>query len=246
MKSYRADKIFINDWNQLSIKRFMKVLPLLPKSQHHEGKLHLLAALCKKSSVFKKLNPYQVVDLFEVLEFLEKPFCNFVIPMIKIRFKKYFAPKPLLSNTSFLQFISADTYFTKFIHTQDEVWLNKLICCLYLPANSTFSSDLVENNLLKLSGIKNEYKQIILFNFAQSLNKIKLERPHIFPRMVEDEDFNPTPINQGAMYQSLLYDLAEMPVFGSYEQTKNSNALVVLDYLEKKAKENVTKKSKAV
>jgi hypothetical protein len=54
-------------------------------------------------------------------------------------------PNSSLANCTLWEYIKAEQYFTKYLQTKDQKWLNQLIAVLYRPARSDFHPDLHED-----------------------------------------------------------------------------------------------------
>lgn len=91
--------------------------------------------------VLRKVNPVQVVSLQPTVAFLRdpsqgRPLTAQLLPRLPGQpwyRRPLFGPSASFQNLTFLEFIFADTYFLRYLQTNEEVWLEQLVAVLYRP-----------------------------------------------------------------------------------------------------------------
>jgi hypothetical protein len=185
----------------------------------------------------------------------EPPLRNY-FPLLKTKSGNLLPSATDLSNICFGEWCFLDTYFEFYFRSHgDEKWLNRMIATAYrLPDpgasenNPDYSGDLRQAFNENLVNIHSEYikdlpkhtKMAIFQWIAIALKKVKMIRPNVFPQVDPqlDENGKPVPIasnESGSSWMDIYTDLIG-PKFGTTDQLKKTNAMFVLDYLEKEQK----------
>lgn len=264
MKTLTAQALFITSWAELDAVDAWRALTYKGNmATALEARLHiqygynlkaLLHLLSTDKHTIKKLSAAQLVDIYnDPAMFWHKPFTCFYLPKLSTSSFTLYAPLEDLESTTFSHFKYIDAAFTAYLlaahhHRQLEAagLLNKFIATLYTPL-SGFNATRVaaiqkEINLL-------QYQQsLIITAYANIRTNIINRCTFLFPKPHNPQTGSqtkkapPTPVFTGPMWHNLHYDLAETEAFKGFEASGQSNVYDVLDYLDKKAKENKTRK----
>lgn len=131
----------------------------------------------------------------EEIRILESKLTKQVMPTFKLYFKKYYGPGDRLFNIIFDEFLEADNHFLKFLQTQDDKELDKLVATLYRKrdrktkkTNQEFSGDvrqpfndnLITRNSKKLHKLPREKKLLIFFFYQGCRNFLTINFPAVF------------------------------------------------------------------
>lgn len=226
--------------------------------------------LCKKKNIFKKLTNAQILDIADDLNFLHATWYIFHITYLKTKHGTIFRPQERLLSFTFWQLIMADIQYSKFLvlnyqeSTKQEEVLNKLVAVIYQPKPGQFTDEDIDKYANALpKGLTFELKYLILHTYSNIRKYIVEERcPTLFnyspchpeeaKRPKDLKDSSPSVLNDervapqytGDMWQQILFDASESPTFSGLQNAKNARMYDVLDYLEKKAKENKNRRSK--
>lgn len=265
MKAYKAEDLFYNAWSSLSLPEYLKILELLPLynqtfsktiSREERGilKKKILERLCKNKKIFKKLTGPQLLDLFKIADFITRPDPDFHVKKLKIKtklfYRNYFSPDFQMKDSTFYEFIKADTYFSRHIITGSESQLDLMIAVLYRPVEmwsrkkKKFDDNNVEDKAKRISSISPALKAAIFFDYSICRTEIIKSCPNLFPAPLnkksdDDVEENGGCKDMGPVWLDILTDAGEMPYFKGNEGVKEANVYEVLYYLDKKAKERL-------
>lgn len=247
-------------WEELSPEQFGAAIYMLivtTKADPLWIRLSLLTLLFNKNypilEGLSKLDRYTLME--ECCRFFyetEPPLQNFHPTL-----KDLIPCNPDLSNISFGEWCFLATYFNYYQEFKDQKWLIRMIATVYRPRNPQASEDnpdytgdlrqeFNENLIVKraetLSDLEETIQTAIFQWLCIAMQKVKEMRPEIFPiiQPARDEDGNPIASlmqnnkDQGSWIE-VFNDLIG-PKFGTPEQLKKTNAMLVLDYLNKEQK----------
>ncbi len=168
-------------WDELSPTQFLCVNHLM-----HE-KWNMEQFFCKffpiKQKVLHGLDGFQIFKLSEQIEFLSDTTlpCNvWIIP----RFDQYRRPQPNLEGVTLQQWMMVDTYFSRYISSGKEEYLNYAIAALYLRKGVRFSGKRTVNikkEARRISRIDPIKKEAIFLNYVLIKNWLSKSYPYLFP-----------------------------------------------------------------
>jgi len=190
-------------------------------------------------------------ELIALANFLfeEPPAQNF-LPKLKIRKVPCLAPADNLSNLSFGEWCFAFQYYTNYRITQDLSWLDKMIACLYRPADpaqdptsvnykgdlrEVFNENLITKRAKDVAAIESRFKLAVWAWFTAAVNQVMAMRPNVFPKtpdtVDEDQEEQAAYHSDQRTWLSVFRELLG-PKWGTTEQLKHTNAMFVLDAME--------------
>ena len=243
-KQYQVSDLFYTEWKQLSAAKRVLVHELnrgrlaLPPEQQGTYIILIMRALRKRPLLVDRLNEAQVVDIFNSLTFLAKPWLFFAAPPAPLKVGGYAAPDEKLGNLTFDHFIYADSEFTQ-CNTEDEAkrTAHMLALCdiLYRPGK------LVTNGKYQLPpGYAKVYPAWVkqaFYTFGNVRDYIVNACVHLFPPPAEDEKPTHSRVTALQIWTDMKFALAEQGTFGTYKEVGEQPLYEVIWYLEKKAKE---------
>jgi hypothetical protein len=238
--AYTVQELFHNEWEQLSGKVIAEVYALYLQLQSVEKDskeygffmIAILRRLRKRPLVIDKINVEQAVDIFNDLQFLNKPWYAFphLQPQLrgfsKMLYKKLHKPDDKLAQHTFDHFIYADNEYSSYVVTQDDKYLNRLVATLY---QKTFDKEAVEP-IAKTLKLDEWQKQLVFFTFSHVRAFVMKRCKTLLPSVSSSEESKPRPT--GAMWLKIKHRLAETPAFQGYDKAGSANMYSTLDYLE--------------
>lgn len=251
-------------WEELTPGQFGTAIYLLrvtTKADPDWIRLSLLTLLFQKHwPVLEGVSPDDRQTLLEELtKFFyetEPPLKNFFPHLKELHF---IGPDTDLNNISFGEWCFLDTYFKYYIQFKDIKWIIRMIATVYrpldpeaAPQNSTkytgdlreeFNENLILNRVPAIEALPEKVRMAIFQWLLLALEMVKEQRAEFFPRiqLPLDEDGNPFQPEQsgdsgeGGNWIDIFNDLIG-PKFGTPDQLKKTNAMLVLDYLNKEQK----------
>lgn len=260
MQEFSVSDIFHNSWDSLraekggnqiiKIMRYLQVIQVAKRQKDYTRFGYyvriIIRSIVRKQNenILAKLDPEQLVDIFNDLAFIRSPWYFFPQPLIKgsngVMFK---APDEHLANMSYNQWKFADAKFTAFLVHKNEGTteaahqeLGKLMACLYIPEGGFRESD-IEKNAAVLSSRMKQWEQLLaLETFGHIRTKIVLREKDLFPSSSKEKNSGEI-VYTGEMWKNLHYDLADTEAFRGYDAAGQANIYHALDYLNKKAEE---------
>ena len=260
-----VEDTFINSWADLKADRVAillhwrdKLVRALADNMHDTAGMYkamIVRFLVRKKKVFKYLNPAQINDIADDLNFIHEPWYDFHVTWIKSKLGKIYQPETHLSSMTFWQLVKVDAEYSKFLILNyreaqgQEYLLDRLIAILYQPEPGKFDDNDIEDYANALpKGLSFDLKYLILHTYSNCRKYIVNERCRTLFNVgsVEAQDVAslPEPTYTGKMWQNMLFDLSETPAFSGLETAKNSRVFDALDYLEKKAIDQENQKRK--
>lgn len=110
--------------------------------EYFAAKILMINKLAKiKFRTALKITASQYADMLPIVDFLDKKIDinKNHLPKIRVRCRTFYGPEVGLKFSSFLEFITADTYFINVQKSTDPLMMFKLIACLYRPKQSSIS-----------------------------------------------------------------------------------------------------------
>lgn len=176
-------------WDELTSDQFIQVIRYITGASS-EDKL-FAAILGIRMRLIKRIDTFILYKLGELLSFLNDDnikLDHFIIPALKTGRQTLHAPSVRLSDVSLQQFMSADTFFSYYVITQREEFINKLVASLYLTKLETFvqkdkNSRLVDidKKILTLKKIPYTTRYAIFLNWSFIKNWLGHIFPYMFP-----------------------------------------------------------------
>jgi len=118
-REYQVTDLFYTQWSELSVSQRVKIHELnvarneQPLEQQGTYIILIMRELRKRPLLVDRLNEAQVVDIFNSLTFLAKPWLFFAAPPTRLALRGYAAPDAKMGNLTFDHFIYADSEFTQ-------------------------------------------------------------------------------------------------------------------------------------
>jgi len=177
--------MFPSKWNQLTKEQLLYVAHLLSQNFTKQEIVVMLTIYFSKLHVqqITRQNPLIFVELEHQYDFLFKEIklTNNLLPIVKVKFKKFHSPEAGLSNMTYEQFIIfSETYYSQYIKSGDDEHLNLFLASLYTRKKNVFDADLVEKNAKELGKLSVAEKTAILFFYQGSRHYLGLKFPELF------------------------------------------------------------------
>jgi len=245
-------------WNELSKKQLLYIADywqawqLLAKNKLdlNRAKALLFVQLMKGTTVFNKKKRVTLIKgLTNEEQWALLQLTNFVFekntlttcpfPVIKIGFKRFYAPNNKLGNIKALEFHFADFFYMKYVQTEQEEDLNNMIACIYRPAPKKsetgekripFYSGKIEEYALAISKLSFAQKQSILLWYIGCRTFI-VEK---YSRLFSSENQSSAK-NNG--WLPLIMALSG-DKFGNYDQTSQTDLILILMEVEEAKERN--------
>jgi hypothetical protein len=211
-------------WNELSRRQLLQLAQAhgqeFPSAAHqHEALLHILLQVPRR--VFQRLNGVQRIELRRYARFLREPqenasFTTQLLPVLWCRLRRYFGPRDNFRNLRFHEFIFADTYFLRYVQTNDEAWLDQLVAVLYRPQRAgyapysvkyegdrreDFSEHLVAARAQRLARLPHYVKYAVLLWYRGCRHNLERRYDYVFTESTQKKA-------AGAGWQDVLHELA--------------------------------------
>jgi hypothetical protein len=238
-REYQVTDLFYTQWSDLSAGQRVKIHELnvarneQPLEQQGTYIILIMRELRKRPLLVDRLNEAQVVDIFNSLTFLAKPWLFFAAPPTRLALRGYAAPDAKMGNLTFDHFIYADSEFTQCGGDEKAALqhMETLAAILYSPGK------LVTNKSYKLPAANALFVKQAFYTFGNVRDYIVSACTHLFPAPAEDA--KPMPRNTSALqlWTDMKYALAEQGVFGTYKEVGEQPLYEVITYLEKRAKD---------
>lgn len=149
------------------------------------------------NSLINRLGYYDKYKILELVEFVRDarvPFSDFFLPAIPGT--DLLAPGSRLSGVCFQQFMTVDTFFSKYIATEKEEYLDQMVAALYIRRNERYvilekDSDVVlldiAERLPEIQQVEPAIKMAIFLNYILIKKWLGRAYVHLFP---EPEEVN--------------------------------------------------------
>jgi hypothetical protein len=163
-------------WNELSRKQLHKVASLLflLKEDYHKFRIRLTQALTGlKNTHIVTFSPDQLVQLNSLFSFIteENKLTKQLIPSFRVGLlgKRLFGPGDGLAYMSANEFMEADGYYLEYQQTKEMQHLDKLIACLYRPADKAKDTKSESYN----GDIRVDFNAHTVYRRAKQIAKLK-------------------------------------------------------------------------
>jgi len=230
--------------------------------------IQVLRILRKNRRAVAKLSLEQAVDVFNDLAFFKRDSAgNFVAPWLyfpikDFKVKGHVFRRPEMNGNlpmydrMFDQLVYADSAFSQFcvlnyqyqqapsqsLLREMGLSVDALIATLYQAPHQFDVIRLEETATLVGADMPIGHKAIILHSYANVRAFLMNRCYNLFPQPAtqQREETTPNPPQQtGELWMNLRYDLAETDVFRGFETARRALIYDALDYLDKRAKENL-------
>lgn len=141
-----------------------------------------------KNSQLARLDAFQIYMLTDSLGFLKNLRSSCRTFFFKSLPGKLLAPADDLRNVSFQQFMTVDTFFSWYLSTEKEKYLNQFIAALYLKKGESYHPfknekplDLAANNLLAQK-IPDDLKYAVMLNWVLIKTWLSDTYKYLFPQ----------------------------------------------------------------
>ncbi|MDF7810513.1 hypothetical protein [Hymenobacter sp. YC55] len=146
------ERLVAQSWNDLTEAQLLRVCLVHGTPYDSPGPLYqalLQAVFQVPLRTIRQLNIVQLVELKPLVRFLKEPsecapLTKQLLPSLpKISWRqllspKLYGPRESFLNLTFTEFIYADTYFLRYLQTNEEVWLQRLVAVLYRPQRADY------------------------------------------------------------------------------------------------------------
>lgn len=196
----------------------------------------------------KRFGYYDKYKILEPVEFVRDarvPFSDFFLPAIPGT--DLLAPGIRLSGMCFQQFMTVDTFFSKYVATENEVYLNQMVAALYIRANERYVIQDKDTNvvLLDIAGrvseiqrVDNAVKVAIFLNFILIKKWLGGAYVHLFPESdgtgITSKSVNS--VNWLEIFDSFVGD--NIPDMEKYQAMAALDAFRVMNRKIREAKKN--------
>lgn len=238
-EAIRVGDLFHTSYESLAPEQFLQLIQLKDIRDKEERPEHrafvstsMLRVVCKNLKRFPDIRQDQLIDCFDILNFIDEPYTGFIVKSFRHAGKVYAAPARNLDDATFYQVVESDAEFTRYLVTQEEKDLDKFCLKLYRPVDDPGSP---------AGELDSVAAHTIFYNYAACRNHFTGIAENLFPPPDNDTDKKETDRNNiftGPMWLDLLYSLADTPAFQGIDKAKTANFYEALLYLDKRAKDN--------
>lgn len=163
-------------WTDVTPAQFIDIAYILTTQNNISNKREYLSNVFLNLKLLLMDMPEQLLKLSDFLN-QECPPVFFVK-----KIKHLNAPKNMLSNVTFGQFVFADSYYMNYQQSKDYNVLCKLIASIYLPKGIEFTEDIITTNAKLIQKVNPRYLNAILFNYQIVRHWITQQYPAIFAK----------------------------------------------------------------
>lgn len=181
-------------WKDLSPKQFIAVARLYQAEYSADRFLREFYQMSR--FIVNRLSTYEKYKLIELVEFVRDariPYSEFLIH--RIPRTRLYAPGRMLSGMCLQQFMTVDTYFSKYIlDSSNDHYLNLFVAALYLKKNERYVASEKNTVVLNLDlrstqvdKIDHDVKYAIFLNFIMLKCWLSRAYKHLFPEVAETQ-----------------------------------------------------------
>ncbi len=242
---YKSKEITIQvpeAWKELDAEQFVAAAKMYLGNIKTD--LFLMDFFRIPKKICKRLSGYQKYKLVEIIEFLKDaraPYNEFfldVIPGTECR-----SPGPKLNGVCFQQFMMVDTYFSRYVQTQNDEWLDYMVACLYTRENEYFVLTDKNSGLLDLGErvpliheVDKTVKYAIFLNFIMIKRWLGGAYVHLFPQTAETTAKGVAAVKWLDIFDSFVGD--NIPYMDKYQAMACTDAFRIMNRKIKEAKKN--------
>lgn len=245
-----------SSWRELNAAQFLFAARLYSGTIQDDEFLTSFFSLPKR--LINRLDSYQRYKLIEQVEYLSDarvPHFDFFIP--RIPGTSLFAPSSRLNGMCFQQFMTVDTYFSRYVINENSEFLDLMVAALYMkpserfvlsgePVPSLFKKNPtllnIEERLPIIRKLDVETKHAILMNYILIKKWLGSAYPHLFAEkeLTNDESTktNKTqkPVDWLEIFDGFVGD--HIPEMEKYQAMPATDAFRLLNRRIKEAKKN--------
>lgn len=249
--------------HKITIKRRFKDKIISLPSAYSEIPLSLRVFICQQQldreqtkyfllkhyigKYYEQLPAELLVQIYDLMLYIDTPPLDPLIPEIKYRGSKYYAGAAKLEFTTALEFVMMTEYLDKIIHDQQEEHIYHLAAVIYRPKSwrLTASGDtrsailnrsMINDRANHFSKLKPDHLQSALIYASASRAYIHgIYGRKLFTAPASDIDNSKT--SAGLGWHHTFMDIAESGTFGNLSDIYQQNIHTLLAYLLKKKKE---------
>lgn len=161
-------------WGELSPRQLIAAVRFTEGTVTDDEVITILLKSTKR--LVRRLTPYQKFCIIDLLSFLEThtPWYDFILPSIG----EFCKPKPRLKDETFGTFIFAETYFDKYLKSQDKEYLARFIACYY--RNGPFREADITPHAELIARLPLVNQEAISINYALIREWLTQEYPNVF------------------------------------------------------------------
>lgn len=152
---------------------------------------------------------------------------------------KLLAPQEKLRGMSFQQFMTVDTFFSWFLVTEKEQYMDRFIASLYLKSNEAFTDLDLDERLPAVNQIHMDLKYSIVVNWVLIKSWLSSAYPFLFPEgeaapNSQGDKVKSKPVNWLAIFDAWVGD--NVPSIDAYRTLSCMDAIRLLNRKIKEAK----------
>ncbi len=192
-------------------------------------------------------NKYKILELVEFVRDARVPLSDFLLPVIPGT--DLFAPGPRLSGVCLQQFMTVDTFFSKYVATEEEMYLDHMVAALYLRKNERYvlldkDSDMVlldiARNSQEIQRVSPSVKMAVFLNYILIKKWLGSAYRHLFPEP-EEVSTSAGSKNVGTVKWLDIFDSfvgENIPDMDKYQSMPVMDAFRIMNRKIKEAKKN--------
>jgi hypothetical protein len=181
--------ILPSSWVELSNRQLTFAVKMLSAFPLYEAQLRIVFYMMPFAwkRIFKNCSDIERNAIRLEFDFLTQSpvFEKWLFPKIWIGFKPYLGPGDLFGNLNVRQFARANFYLNKYSQSEDEIYLNKFLACIFLGRRDSFSDKILQANYPKFARISKAKKQAIALNFTAVREFVLSQLPYAFTKSDE-------------------------------------------------------------
>ena len=215
-------------WGELSPRQLIAAVQVMQETITDNALISIMLKIPVR--LVKRLSLYQKFCIVDLMNFLQthNPYYEFILPHIG----QFHRPPPRLKDETFGAFIFAETYFAKYIQSEDPQYRAKFIACYY--RSEPFHEKDIAGRALVISRQGEARQEAIFVNYFLIREWFVEQYPAIFTP-ADDQ----TKTEKSSWID--VYDAIVGDNLVQQEEYANLEISTVLRYLDKRIKANRTK-----
>ncbi|TPE43988.1 hypothetical protein [Pontibacter mangrovi] len=236
------------DWPELDVKQLLGTVPFLYADKTDFGVrlnlLEVLVPMLKRKHVMQ-LSVDDRYDLLLLTSWVwEKPLSTSKISQFKFKDQVYLLPKQNLDDMMAAEFAFADLFLKQFVDSSEPKMLDLLVATLCRPAKPAaamqtpdwdgverekYNGAIAERRALEFAGLDIATKVVVLHHFIEQ-KRFVFDTYDIFSKGGEGGSGGGFDIG----WVALIFELAEMGIFGDFDKVSFTNMNTLCLYLHNK------------